>query len=133
MNIIKGRPDFTTKNFGVTRAKRHPKYVFGSVFGKLVHEIRYVEFRWYQVGSPGNHLVRLDSPRISATTKCGIAFFLSNYNSRAKGSVCEVPKADAVLCKACQGNGKNFPKNKQWEVTMQEAKKRLGCEDVIQI
>lgn len=133
MNIVQGRPDFHVKNFGVTRAKRHPKYVYGSVFGCLVHEIKYVEFRWYEVGSPGNHLIRLDSPRVSATTKCGIAFFINNYNSRAKANVCEIPKADAVFCKACRKEGKNFPKNKEWEVTKQDAKKRLGCEDTIQI
>lgn len=130
--IIQGRPDFTIKNFGVTRAKRHPKYVFGSVFGCLVHEIRYVEFRWYDVIA-ANALQWRDSPKISATTKCGIVFFINNYNSRAKANVCEIPKADSVYCKACQNNGKNFPKNKEWEVSKQEAKSRLGCNDIIRI
>jgi hypothetical protein len=131
MNRIEGRPDFDNPRFGITRAKRHPKYVYGSIFGSLIHEINYVEFRWYELKM--GYCIRLDSPRISATTKCGMSFFVSNYNSRGKASVCEIPKEDAVLCKACRREGRNFPKNKKHDITKQEAKARIGCNDIIKI
>jgi hypothetical protein len=131
MNIVKGRPDFQDHKFGITRAKRHPKYVYGSILGSLVHEVSYVEFRWYELKM--GYCIRLDSPKISATTKCGMSFFVHNIGSRAKATVCEIPKEDAVYCKACQKQGRNFPKNKKHEITKQEAKARLGCNDIVKI
>jgi hypothetical protein len=131
MNIVKGRPDFEDHNFGKTKAKKHPKYVYGSNYGCLIHEISYVEFQWYEFKM--GHCVRLDSPKITASTRCGMFFFVSNCRSRGKAKVCEIPKEDAILCKACQKQGRNFPKNKEWEVSKQDAKTRLGCENSIKI
>jgi len=131
--VIKGRPDFENHKFGVTRAKRHPKYVYSNIFGCLVHEITYVEFRWYNVGSGGSSLVRRAHPRISITTNCGQVFFYWSQNGRPKSTMCELPNPDAVLCGRCQGKGPVFGKRGSGDVTKSAAKVRLGCKDVIQL
>ena len=131
--IIQGRPDFQNPKFGVTRAKRHPKYVYGNVFGCLVHEIAYVEFRWYDCGAGGSCLIRRDHPWITITTNCGQVFFYRSQNGKPKSTMCEIPNTDAILCGRCQGKGPVFPKSGKWDVTKSEAKIRLGCADLIQI
>lgn len=131
--IIQGRPDFENHTFGVTRAKRHPKYVYGNVFGCLVHEIAYVEFRWYDVGPGGHSLIRRAHPKISITTRCQQVFLLRNSNGRPRSTMCEIPNPDAVLCGRCQSKGPIFGKNGSGNTTKSAAKVRLGCADVIRL
>jgi hypothetical protein len=47
--------------------------------------------------------------------------------SDTSGRTCAIPKPDAVLCAACQGKGRNFPRGKEHDVPMNLAKLRLGC------
>jgi hypothetical protein len=131
--IVEGRPDFENHKFGVTRAKRHPKYVYGNAQGLLMHEIAYVEFRWYEVGPGGHSLIRLAHPKISVTTRCGQVFFYRCQNGKPKSTMCEMPNPGAVLCGRCQGKGPVFGKNGSGGVTKSAAKVRLGCIDVVQL
>lgn len=131
--IIQGRPDFHNSKFGVTHAKRHPKYVYGPSLGLLVHEIAHVELHWYTVANHGHDLKRLTSPRITITTNCGQNFFAQPKNGKPRSVVCEMPKAEAVLCGRCQGKGPIFPKRSSWLVEKQEAKSRLGCADIARL
>lgn len=122
--IIEGRPDFGNKNFGKTRLKRHPKYVYGTTgFAALVHKIHFVQLRWWEVGGKGEYLIRLDKPHATATTVCGQNFYLRDKMA----NVCAMPKSDAVLCGRCHGEGPVFGRNGKGTVTRREAHGRLGC------
>lgn len=131
----KGRPDFGNHKFGVTRAKKHPKYVYATRQGMLLHEVAYAELRWYRIGGRGDYLVRRKSPSITYTTKCGSLMFGNDPEDESKrrtrkSTVCELPKPGAVLCGRCRGEGTVFAKGcqpKQGGPTRQEAKARLGC------
>ena len=138
--IIKGRPDMEDRQFGKTRAKRHPKYVYGTASGLLMHEVAYVELHWYDFGPGGHSLIRRDSPRITITTCCGQLFHAQprhwnrpNRDGKPRATICDVPNPDAVLCGRCRGEGPVFGKNGTGNVTKREAKDRLGCDDVIQL
>lgn len=126
-NIIQGRPDFTDRNFGVTRAKRHAKYVYSNLNGLLLHKIAHVQLRWYDAG--GDHLIRRETPHASITTICGQTFFggKTRRGGKVRATMCELPKPDAVLCGRCHGEGPVFGKDSTPGVTKQEAKTRLGC------
>lgn len=103
-------------------AKRTPKYVFGTGRGSaLVHRVIRVEIRWWEHTYHGN--VRRQSPKLTAVCGCGAFFRISSTKART----CEIPKPDAVLCKACDGHGRNFPRGKEHEVPKPLAKVRLGC------
>ena len=132
-NIFEGRPDFENHKFGRTRAKRHPKYVYGNANGLLMHEIGYVEFCWYEVLPPGHCLIRLDHPRINIHTCCGQMFFLWHRNGQPRSTMCEIPEPHAVLCGRCQGKGPVFGKDGNWIVTKKEAKARLACTEVVRL
>jgi hypothetical protein len=126
--IVEGRPDFTDHSFGKTYAKKFPKYVFSNMNGLLIHVISSVEFHWYD--ARGSYLERRDTPRVIINTNCNQTFFghsttLSSGKPRA--SFCELPKADAVLCGRCHGQGPIFGRDSKSTVTKQEAKARLGC------
>jgi hypothetical protein len=45
--------------------------------------------------------------------------------------VCAIPHPKAVLCKACEGKGKNFPMGAKHEVTKKNARKRIGCTEIV--
>lgn len=124
--VIEGRPDFEDHNFGVTRAKRHPKYVYGTAFGSLLHKVAYIQMRWW---SPDyGRLVRRKAPRLLISTICGQTFFVGAMkNGKPRSTMCELPKPDAVLCGRCHGEGPTFGKNSNAGVTKREAKARLGC------
>ena len=109
-------------------AKKHPKYVFG-VGGNnaLVHKIRCVRLRWWTVGPSGHYLVRLQSPRMFAECICGATKFIDS--PRAK--VCEMPAPDAVLCGRCMGTGTNFPRGREHDIPIREARVRLWCSDFL--
>ena len=121
--IIRGRPDFGNPGFGHTEAKKSPKYVYSPRQGMLVHKVAKTSMAWYRVGPPGDHLIRLDSPRIVYFTICGQMCF----PGKARSVTCAVPDPNAVLCGRCHGEGPVFPKNRPWKVTKREAHDRLGC------
>lgn len=133
-----GRPDFRGggMEWATTRAKRHPKYVYGTKQGLLLHEIAKMELQWWQLSGNGHYWRRVKSPRVYYTTKCGMNFFgpdpESPYKKDANGkaTVCELPKPDAVLCGRCKGEPPIFAKGSQPKPggpTRQEARARIGC------
>jgi hypothetical protein len=90
----------------------------------LVHKISHLRLRWWTHSSPGGHyLVRLQSPMISAVTNCGRWMRLNDTSSKT----CNIPRPDAVLCKACMGQGRNFPRGREHSVPLAVAKVRIGC------
>lgn len=131
---VDGRPDIgpgRVPDFGVTMATRHPPYVFStSAHASLVHQILYVEMHWYAVNRGGHGLVRLQKPVLFAHTGCRVCFRVSGHRVRT----CLVPNPDALLCKACQGLGRNFRRGKwagnvdeETGLTRHQAGVRLGC------
>lgn len=132
-NVIWGRPDLdwyrsdrSTPQPMITRAKRFPKYAYGRIgFAMLIHKIAYVDLRWYEVGSGGGFLYRINKPHMTAHCNCGEMVYIDS----TKGNVCEIPAPDAVLCGRCHGEGPVWPKNRQVEgkPTKKEAKVRIGC------
>lgn len=128
--VIDGRPDLdgpSGRNFGKTRAKRHPPYVFSiRANAALVHKVLYVELHWYYpAGYAGRYLIKLQRPEMFAVTTCGAHFFLKPDRSRT----CRVPSPDAVLCGKCHGEGANFPgrDRSRWTTVKREAHVKLGC------
>lgn len=102
-------------------APRKP-YVYGTNSNNaLVHAVAYMKLRWWE--HDYHCMRRLQSPRIFAYTKCGRSIRLHDTSGKA----CEVPKPDAVMCAACQGKGRNFPRGKAHEVPLEIAKVKLGC------
>jgi hypothetical protein len=133
-NIIHGRPDMEDRNFGCTQAKRHPRYVYSTdANGCLVHLVRAVNFRWYDIGGTcGEYLVRRNSPTVNITTKCGQLFHVVKHYGKkrrdgAGAMMCELPNPDAVLCGRCQGDAASFRKTKDAYKERQSAKLKLGC------
>ncbi|HEX3985790.1 MAG TPA: hypothetical protein VHX13_04190 [Acidobacteriaceae bacterium] len=92
----------------------------------LIHRIRVVRLRWWTCGRGGKYLIRLQSPRMMAVTNCGQWITIDS----TRGKVCNLPKADAVICAACMGKGRNFPRHEKHEVPLALAKVRLGCVEV---
>lgn len=106
-------------------AKANRQWVYGS--GKnnaLMHKVLYLKLRWWVTGSGGRYLVRLSSPRIMTVTGCGRWMLLEPNHSH----LCEMPRPNTVICAACEGRGRNFPKGRKHEIPLAEAKIRLGCE-----
>ena len=89
----------------------------------LIHTIRCVRLRWWTCGPGGHYLVRLNTPRMMAVTNCNCWISIDG----TKGKMCELPKPDAVMCAACQGKGRNFPRHGEHEVPLALARVRLGC------
>lgn len=126
--IVEGRPDLPgfggDARFGITRAKSHAKYVYGTSSNAcLLHKIMHVEMHWYTPGGCGDHLVRLSSPWMGATSMCGQFFSIGG----TKAKTCELPRPDTVLCGRCHGEGPIFGKNQEHKITRRQAKDRLGC------
>jgi len=124
---IEGRPDFHNHGFGLTKAKKHPKYVH-SKQGMLMHLIADIDLSWWS--AQFDHLVRRKKPRMIIRTVCGHTFFVTKgaYKGERKVSeMCNLPKPNAVLCGRCHGTGAIWGKNKKAEITKQEARARLGC------
>lgn len=102
-------------------------WVFGTGRGNaLIHKINHIRLRWWDFGPGGHYLVRLQSPRIAAVCNCGRYIRLTDTSGR----MCAVPKADAVICKACMGEGRNFPRGREHEISASLARVRLGCIEV---
>lgn len=99
-------------------------YVYGTGHNNAVmHKIRNLRLRWWTCGPRGEYLVRLQSPHILAVTNCGQWISIGG----TKGKTCAMPKPDAVLCAACHGKGRNFPRGHKHDVRLKLAKVRLGC------
>lgn len=99
-------------------------WVFGTnKSNALIHRVHHVRLRWWTYGPGGAYLVRLQSPRMMAVCNCGQYFPLD----RERGKMCALPKPEAVICKACVGAGRNFPRGQKHEIPLGEAKVRLGC------
>ncbi len=105
-------------NGGRTEAKRHPRFVY-SRRGFLVHEVQSIEFDWYDRTCCDK--TRRKDPRTIYHTVCGMMFYMGREQT------CAIPDKDAVLCKACRGEGKNFPKGAAHEISKPDARNRLGC------
>lgn len=126
--IVRGRPDFANHRFGITKAKRTPKYVYSlSHQAMLIHKVAYAENYWYV--PMGDHLLRLDTPKIIARTVCNQSFFihLPRDHRKFRASFCEVPNPEAVLCGGCHGEVATFGKHGNPPCTKELAKVRLGC------
>lgn len=119
----------TAPRFGAEENERQiiaPKkpYVHGTGRNNaLLHVINYVQLRWWTWEPNGDHLTRLNTPRMFAFTKCGAYFRIDS----TKAKMCELPKPDAVVCKSCLKEGRNFPRGKRHDVPLALAKVRLGC------
>ncbi len=126
--VIEGRPDFGNWDFGVTHAKKFPKYVYSQAAsnGCLIHKIASVELRWWE--AEFDHMVRRDKPKMIAHTVCGVSKFLTYGLRRGIALTCAVPKPDAVLCGRCHGESPNFPRKspESW-IKRRAAKLKLGC------
>lgn len=126
--VIPGRPDFGNPRFGITRAKKHPPYVF-SIRGLscLVHRVLSVELHWYRVVGSGHSLMKQKRPLMIANTACGAFFRLDPRVSRT----CRVPNPEALLCGRCHGLGATFPGRHRMMtddgITRQAAHVKLGC------
>jgi hypothetical protein len=125
--IIHGRPDFRDHDFGVTYAKKFPPFVF-SIRGNsaLIHKVDAVRMRWYEVGGRGEYLYRLDQPRLTAVTVCGMYKRLSGESSRT----CMLPNPNALLCGRCHGEVPTFSKHgaaTKAGITRTAAHVKLGC------
>ncbi len=107
----------------VTLAKKHPPYIYGTSHNAcLIHKINHVRLRW-GYGSNGEYLIRLASPMMIAVTNCHMWWSLDS----ARAKTCSIPRPDAVLCAACHGLGRNFPKNREHAVKRETAKILKGC------
>lgn len=125
---IEGRPDFHVPRFGVTYAKAHPPFVYGTRHGAcLVHKVRHVELHWYRVLRM-DALQRLKRPVAIAQTMCAQSFRLQSDTCRT----CRVPDPAALLCGRCHGEGPRFSrakrsKDRRTGLTRREARALLGC------
>lgn len=123
--IIQGRPDLGNHSFGRTHAKRFPPYVYSTdANGCLVHQVKSVEFGWYDVETRDS-LRRLQNPRVVIMTKCNQMFFPKNRH-RGTAAVCELPNADALRCGRCEGRAATFRKNGDY-AERKKAHEKLGC------
>lgn len=124
--IVPGRPDFADKSFGITKAKRHVKYVYSNdANGCLIHKVREVTFHWYE--AKGDYLERRQAPHICIKTICSQVFFAHNRKGKRAATMCEIPSPDAVLCGRCHGEPPVFTKGKSHAEEKRAARARLGC------
>ena len=127
--LIHGRPDFGNPDFGKTRLKRFPPYVYSRLGGMLVHKVLHVEARWYRavsIRSCGDGLERLPYPQLTFVTACGQMFY-AGMGRDDRSQSCVIPKADAVLCGRCCGTGPVFPGRHERDIKRSEARARIGC------
>jgi len=124
--IIKGRPDLTNHAFGITKAKKFPPYVYSTnTSASLIHRVRYVELRWYEVFTRDS-LKWLNNPNIMVITKCSQQYYLKSR--KGKGfQMCEIPDANAVMCGSCSENKPTFKKGVESSKARKIAHTRLGC------
>jgi len=99
-------------------------YVYGTGGNSaLMHKVIYLRLRWWDCGPRGAYLIRLQSPRMLAVTACSQMIRIDG----TRGKCCALPRPNAVLCAACHGQGRNFPRGREHAVPIQLARVRLGC------
>jgi hypothetical protein len=122
--LVKGRPDFRTQDFGITTLKKFPPYAYClGKGGALIHKLVRVQCRWYDVSNCGNDLVRRDEPHLTGFTSCGMMISLDG----ARGTYCALPDPNAVLCGRCHGTGPIWGKHGSKKISRKDAHKLLGC------
>lgn len=127
-NRINGRPDFADHDFGVTKLKRFPPYVYSKLGGMLVHRVASVDARWWVPGGWGQYLVRLDSPALTINAVCGATFYAGSNGRTGRAQQCALPAADAVACGRCNGTAAIFGRGgREIFVKRADARRRLGC------
>ncbi len=110
---------------GVTKATRHPKYVFSTNKSAcLMHLVAEMEIQHYALIAGGSKYGRLKQPAMIARSVCSYNFLLTNGRART----CTVPKADAVLCGACHGQPRPFRRGGKSTAEKVAARVKLGCE-----
>lgn len=115
------------RTFGITRAKRHPAYVYSTNRNSaLMHKVDHVKISHYAI--VGMHQIgRLKQPAMVAVTACGYFFPLLAERSRT----CQVPSPGSILCGRCHGTGSVFTKRQRAQtkdgVSRAEAHVRLAC------
>jgi hypothetical protein len=98
--------------------------VYSLLGGMLVHRVASVEAQWYR--PEYDRLVRLDTPSLTIRAVCGQVFYGNCEKARAQA--CAVPRADAVACGRCNGEGPVFGRGlRERTVLRREAKARIGC------
>jgi hypothetical protein len=103
-------------------AKTFLPYVYStSRNAALVHRVLRVQVRWWDCAM--THMLRRQSPILIVECACGMFFRING----AKAKMCEIPKPDAVLCGACNGKGRNFPRRRPADIPLSLAKIRIGC------
>lgn len=112
------------RTFGVTTAKRHPKYIYSvNKNACLMHKIASVEIHHYATLNLCK-LGRLKVPAMIAHTVCGASRLLTSERSRT----CTVPLPDAVLCGRCHGELPTFRRSGASIEAKRAARVKLGCE-----
>jgi hypothetical protein len=121
------RDSVNERTFGVSRAQRHPAYVY-SIHGNacLMHKVRDVEIQWYALIDGGHRMGRLKQPAMIAHTICNMSKPLDPKRTRT----CAVPEPDSVLCGVCHGEPATFGKHgagTKAGFKRAEAHVKLGC------
>ena len=117
------RDSVNERTFGVTRAKRHPNYIYSvNKNACLMHKIASVEIHHYATLSMSK-LGRLKQPAMIAHTVCGVSRTLNAKHSRT----CTVPLPDAVLCGRCHGKPATFGRSAASTPDKKAARVKLGC------
>jgi hypothetical protein len=102
--------------------KRFRKYVFStSKNGCLIHRVMDAKLRWWD--HTWHYMLRRQHPYIIAHSYCGLSFRIDS----TKAKTCDIPAPDAVLCAACHGEGRNFPRGKEHKISKELAKIHKGC------
>lgn len=121
------RDSVDDRTFGVTKAQRHPAYVYSiNKNACLMHKVREVELQWYALIGAGHQMGRLKQPAAIAHTVCGVSRALMPERSRT----CAVPLSGSVLCGRCHGEPATFGKHGNGTkagLKRAEANVRLGC------
>lgn len=120
---VEGRPDFQERTFGVTRLRKFPPFVYSLLGGMLVHSVSHVEAQWY--APEYGRLRRLPSPRLTVHANCGAVFY-AGRDSGKRAQACVRPRADAVMCGRCRGEGAVLV-GADRASKRRDARRRLGC------
>lgn len=120
------RDSVNERTFGVSRAERHPAYVYSiNKNSCLMHKVQSVEIQWYAIVGM-DRLGRLKQPAMIALTVCGSHRALTPDRSRT----CHVPLPGSVLCGRCHGEPATFGKHGKGTkagLKRAEAHVQLGC------
>lgn len=121
------RDSVDERTFGVSKAARHPAYVYSvNRNACLMHKVFAVEIQWYALLGNGSTMGRLKQPAMIAHTVCGCSRALTPDRSRT----CAVPLPESVLCGRCHGEPATFGKHGDGTkrgLKRAEANVKLGC------